>query len=57
MSDEKIKNRLFTSGGAEEDRTPDLRIANATLSQLSYGPISTDRAQTRNIFARPRIHP
>ena len=27
------------SGGAEEDRTPDLRIANATLSQLSYGPI------------------
>ena len=26
-------------GGAEEDRTPDLRIANATLSQLSYGPI------------------
>ncbi len=26
------------NGGAEEDRTPDLRIANATLSQLSYGP-------------------
>ena len=25
-------------GGAEEDRTPDLRIANAALSQLSYGP-------------------
>ena len=24
--------------GAEEDRTPDLRIANATLSQLSYSP-------------------
>ena len=24
--------------GAEEDRTPDLRIANATLSQLSYRP-------------------
>lgn len=24
--------------GAEEDRTPDLRIANATLSQLSYVP-------------------
>jgi hypothetical protein len=29
-------------GGAEEDRTPDLRVANATLSQLSYRPISTD---------------
>ncbi len=27
-------------GGAEEDRTPDLRIANATLSQLSYRPIA-----------------
>jgi hypothetical protein len=27
-------------GGAEEARTPDLRIANATLSQLSYRPTS-----------------
>src|SRR5690242_7286739 len=26
------------AGGVEEDRTPDLRIANATLSQLSYNP-------------------
>jgi hypothetical protein len=26
-------------GGPEEDRTPDLRIANATLSQLSYRPM------------------
>jgi hypothetical protein len=25
-------------GGGEEVRTPDLRIANATLSQLSYAP-------------------
>ena len=31
------KQRII--GGAEEDRTPDLRIANATLSQLSYGPM------------------
>jgi hypothetical protein len=31
--------RMTEFGGAEEDRTPDLRIANATLSQLSYGPI------------------
>ena len=31
-------NTLNIIGGAEEDRTPDLRIANATLSQLSYGP-------------------
>ena len=27
-------------GGAEEDRTPDLRIANAMLSQLSYRPVT-----------------
>src|SRR5271155_333709 len=34
---------LFMSrvGGAEGDRTPDLRIANATLSQLSYGPMAS----------------
>ena len=28
----------LSDGGEEEDRTPDLRIANATLSQLSYPP-------------------
>src|SRR3569833_4737446 len=28
------------NGGSEEDRTPDLRIANATRSQLSYRPMS-----------------
>ena len=43
------------SGGAEEDRTPDLRIANATLSQLSYRPIpskgrdSSTVATSRNL--------
>jgi hypothetical protein len=34
-------NRVFpgwVSSGAEGDRTPDLCIANAALSQLSYGP-------------------
>jgi hypothetical protein len=30
-------------GGAEEDRTPDLLIANETLSQLSYGPTAANR--------------
>ena len=30
-------------GGEEEDRTPDLRIANATLSQLSYPPDTTEK--------------
>ena len=32
---------LCVFGGDEEDRTPDLRIANATLSQLSYVPFIT----------------
>ena len=31
----------FDFGGDEEDRTPDLRIANAALSQLSYVPIES----------------
>ena len=37
---EKGQSKVWPSGngGAEEDRTPDLRIANATLSQLSYRP-------------------
>jgi hypothetical protein len=35
------------TGGAEEDRTPDLRIANATLSQLSYRPIVLDSIDWR----------
>jgi hypothetical protein len=30
--------RQGKNGGAEGDRTLDLRIANATLSQLSYRP-------------------
>ena len=30
--------RALVFGGAEGDRTPDLCIANAALSQLSYSP-------------------
>ena len=30
-------------GGAKEDRTPDLLIANQSLSQLSYSPTTDDR--------------
>ena len=29
----------FGPGGAERDRTANLRVANAALSQLSYGPV------------------
>ena len=35
-------------GGAEGDRTLDLRIANATLSQLSYRPTNEGRDCTRS---------
>ena len=31
---------FFMGGGEEENRTPDLVIANDALSQLSYGPVS-----------------
>jgi hypothetical protein len=36
LDDENSIERVFC--GAEGDRTPDLCIANASLSQLSYGP-------------------
>ena len=34
---------VATIHGAEGDRTPDLSVANAALSQLSYGPECTRR--------------
>ena len=37
---------IDTCGGDEEYRTPDLRIANATLSQLSYVPGKQEPANT-----------
>ncbi len=36
-----LRNAFLQSGGAEEDRTPDLLRARQALSQLSYGPIAT----------------
>ena len=39
-------------GGAEGDRTPDLRIANAALSQLSYSP---DRSMTDSPKSAPLV--
>ena len=35
------------TGGASRDRTDDLRVANATLSQLSYGPVRLNLCSTR----------
>ena len=40
-------------GGDEEDRTPDLRIANATLSQLSYAPTDAAKFITGPARGRP----
>jgi hypothetical protein len=37
-ADADAKRDQVGVGGAEEDRTPDLLIANEALSQLSYGP-------------------
>ncbi len=37
-------------GGAEEDRTPDLVIANDALSQLSYGPVTALILEIRGTF-------
>ena len=36
----ELPGQLLMNGGAEEDRTPDLVIANDALSQLSYGPVT-----------------
>ena len=36
---------LYGNGGADGSRTHDLRIANATLSQLSYGPTALLRGE------------
>src|SRR5277367_6632669 len=46
-------------GGASRDRTDDLRVANATLSQLSYGPSlhwpKSSRRFRRRLDARPNF--
>ncbi len=41
-------------GGEEEDRTPDLRIANATLSQLSYPPNVSANSNARHRACQAR---
>jgi hypothetical protein len=38
MTHDTLVDLVGCSGGASRDRTDDLRVANATLSQLSYGP-------------------
>jgi hypothetical protein len=38
--------RQERAGGASRDRTGDLLVANQALSQLSYGPVSSDWPKT-----------
>ena len=47
--------RSAGNGGAEGIRTPDLRIANATLSQLSYGPAGTRLPAAAARIMRSRV--
>src|SRR5690348_6352381 len=42
-------------GGAERDRTADLDIANVALSQLSYGPASTNEDQSEGARTAPAL--
>ena len=42
----------FSSSGAEESRTPDLCIANAALSQLSYRPSHIDGEWSKTLYFR-----
>ncbi len=53
-SDELVRLVLWVSGGAEGDRTPDLRIANAALSQLSYDPERRRRVMGRSCLSTGR---
>ena len=48
------KREASVNGGAEGDRTPDLRNAIATLSQLSYGPEPFSAAPWEAAAARGR---
>lgn len=50
-----VKDRytpLPRDGGVEEDRTPDLHVANVTLSQLSYNPADDVKHSSEKRFPR-----
>lgn len=52
----RSKSGLWNGGGDREDRTPDLLIANQTLSQLSYAPIEGGVYRTRPASKTPHRH-
>ena len=43
-------------GGAERDRTVDLRLAKPALSQLSYSPLPTRAVHVRTPWARADLN-
>jgi hypothetical protein len=43
---------ILQAGGASRDRTGDLLVANQTLSQLSYGPLSDGQKSPAALLAR-----
>ena len=49
---DRLSTRQPNQSGAEGNRTPDLSIANAALSQLSYGPLMLARATSKPMGAR-----
>ena len=52
MTHDTLFYQIVGAGGASRDRTDDLRVANATLSQLSYGPLRS-LGEPRGLDARP----
>ena len=60
-STEVYRRKKATSSGADRDRTGNLRVANAALSQLSYGPGKADQVTPSRspayLTIRPRESP
>ena len=48
------RRRAKEDGGADRDRTDDLRLAKPPLSQLSYGPVARLQVGVASAPARPR---
>ena len=54
-----LPSRTFAiclAGGADRDRTDDLKLAKLALSQLSYGPGTDDRRCSAGWWARDELN-
>jgi hypothetical protein len=56
-TDFQLKLQTGTAGGADRDRTGDLKLAKLALSQLSYGPQGSELSPrpSANAVLRPLI--